>query len=181
MPVRFPLARSFTWRWWPISFRSTATRIEHVGRWIGTAEEASKSTDTLAKKLKGLPTPLQDGAAGVQRLVAAGLGVGKATDVFLAFNNATLAAGTEAGAAQGAFQQLVQSISKGEIEGQEWNSLLAAMPTAFQGLAKSSGKTREELRELYRTDPQKLLDDLVNLNKNGGGGPWTSLKNKIAS
>ena len=135
-----------------------------------TAEEASKSTDTLAKKLKGLPTPLQDGAAGVQRLVAAGLGVGKATDVFLAFNNATLAAGTEAGAAQGAFQQLVQSISKGKIEGQEWNSLLAAMPTAFQGLAKSSGKTREELRELYRTDPQKLLDDLVNLNKNGGGG-----------
>lgn len=135
-----------------------------------TAEQAAKSTSTLSTKLEGLPTPLQEGASGVQKLVAAGLGVEDATNVFLAFNNATLAASTEAGAAQGAFVQLTQSISKGKIEGQEWNSLVAAMPTAFKALANSSGKTREELRELYRTNPQKLLDDLVKLDKEGGGG-----------
>ncbi|NCU39000.1 hypothetical protein EOL96_08255, partial [Candidatus Saccharibacteria bacterium] len=132
--------------------------------------QAATATDTLAKRLSGLPTPLQEGAAGVQALVSAGLGVEQATDVFLAFNNATLAASTEAGAAQGAFTQLVQSISKGKIEGQEWNSMVAAMPTAFQALSKESGKTREELRELYRTNPQKLLDDLTKLDKEGGGG-----------
>lgn len=135
-----------------------------------SAGEAESATAKLSKSLEGLPTPLQEGAAGVQALVSSGLDIGKATDVFLAFNNATLAASTEAGAAQGAFTQLVQSISKGKIEGQEWNSLLAAMPTAFQGLSKASGKSREELRELYRTNPQQLLDDLVKLNKEGGGG-----------
>jgi tape measure domain-containing protein len=135
-----------------------------------SAGDAESATAKLSKSLEGLPTPLQEGAAGVQALVSSGLDISKATDVFLAFNNATLAASTEAGAAQGAFTQLVQSISKGKIEGQEWNSLLAAMPTAFQGLSKASGKSREELRELYRTNPQQLLDDLVKLNKEGGGG-----------
>lgn len=136
----------------------------------GSAEEAASATDILSEKLTGLPTPLQDGAAGVQALVSAGLGINEATDVFLAFNNATLAASTEVGAAQGAFTQLIQSISKGKIEGQEWNSIVSAMPTAFQALSKESGLTRDELRELYRTDPQQLLDDLVELNEKGGGG-----------
>jgi len=135
-----------------------------------TAEQATKSTKTLSERLMGLPTPLQDGAAGVQALVSAGLGVEEATDTFLAFNNATLAASTEAGAAQGAFTQLVQSISKGKIEGQEWNSIVSAMPTAFQALSKESGKSREELRELYRTSPELLLKDLQRLDKEGGGG-----------
>lgn len=135
-----------------------------------SSDEAALATKTLSEQLQGLPTPLQEGAAGVQALVSAGLKVDDATKVFLAFNNATLAASTEAGAAQGAFTQLIQSISKGKIEGQEWNSIVSAMPTAFQALSKESGLTREELRELYRTDPQQLLDDLVELNEKGGGG-----------
>ena len=135
-----------------------------------TGEEAAAATEKLSKRLQGLPTPLQDGASGVQALVAAGLGIEEATDTFLAFNNATLAASVETGAVQGAFIQLTQAISKGKIEGQEWNSIIAATPTAFQALSKESGKSREELRELYRTNPDKLLKDLVRLDKQGGGG-----------
>ena len=134
------------------------------------ADEAEAATKKLSERLLDLPTPLQDGAAGVQQLVAAGLGIEEATDTFLAFNNATLAASTETGAAQGAFIQLTQAISKGKIEGQEWNSIVSAMPTAFQALSKESGKSREELRQLYRESPEKLLKDLVRLDKEGGGG-----------
>lgn len=135
-----------------------------------SADVATAATDKLAKKLKGLPTPLQDGAKGVQALVATGIKVPKATDAFLAFNNAMLAANVETGAAQATFTQLTQSISRGKIAGEEWNSITANMPTVMKALQNESGKTKEELRELYRTDPQKLLDDLVRLNEKGGGG-----------
>lgn len=135
-----------------------------------SSEQAAKATDTLSKRLQGLPTSLQEGAASVQSLVSAGLGVEQATDVFLAFNNATLAASVDAGTAQGAFMQLTQAISKGKIDGQEWNSIVSAMPTAFQALSKETGKSREELRELYRTNPEQLLADLTRLDKEGGGG-----------
>lgn len=135
-----------------------------------SADEAQKATDRLATKLRGLPTPLQDGAAGVQALVAAGLEVPHATEAYLAFNNAMLAANVEAGAAQATFIQLTQAISRGKIEGQEWNSITANMPNAMQMLQKESGKTKLELQELYRTNPQKLLDDLIRLNTEGSAG-----------
>lgn len=135
-----------------------------------SSKEAQDSTQKLSKSLEGLPTPLQDAAAGVQSLVAGGADISTATDGFLAFNNAMLAAGVETGAAQATFTQLTQALSRGKIEGQEWNSITANMPTALQALTKETGLTKEGLRELYRTDPQRLLDDLIRLNKEGGGG-----------
>lgn len=135
-----------------------------------SSKEAQDSTQKLSKSLEGLPTSLQDAAAGVQSLVAGGADISTATDGFLAFNNAMLAAGVETGAAQATFIQLTQALSRGKIEGQEWNSITANMPTALQALTKETGLTKEGLRELYRTDPQRLLDDLIRLNKEGGGG-----------
>ena len=135
-----------------------------------SSKDAEASTNRLKTSLEGLPTPLQDGARGVQSLVSSGVDIGKATESFLAFNNAMLAANVDAGTAQSTFTQLSQAISRGRIEGAEWNSIAANMPTALLALQKQSGLTKDELRELYRTDPQKLLDDLINLNKKGGGG-----------
>lgn len=133
-------------------------------------DEAVKATEELSEKLTGLPTPLQDGTRAVQNLVAAGLDVSTATDAFLALNNALLAGGADAGAASATMTQLQQALSRGKIEGDEWNSIISNTPTFLQAMVKETGLTRDELRELYRTNPQQLIDDLIRLNEQGGGG-----------
>lgn len=135
-----------------------------------TSEDAKNSTDKLSKSLQGLPTALQAGAAGVQQLVVAGLKVPEATDAFLALNNALLSSGAGAAQIDSAMLAISQSLSRGRIEGQEWSSLLATMPTAFGALQKATGKSTGELKELFRLDPQGLLDRIVDLNTNGGEG-----------
>lgn len=44
------------------------------------------------------------------------------------------------------------------------------MPTAMQALSNATGKTTVQLRELYSTNPQQLIQDLIRLNAEGGGG-----------
>lgn len=134
------------------------------------AEQATRATESLAKRLEGLPTPLQDGTRGVQALVTTGLSVNGATEAFLAFNNAMLAGGASTQTASAAMTQMQQALSRGKIEGQEWNSIIATMPTVVQALTNATGKTRDQLRELYSTNPQQLIQDLIRLNTEGGGG-----------
>lgn len=134
-----------------------------------SADEAQASTKRLVERLEGLPTSLDQGTDGVQRFITAGLDVNKATETFLAVNDAILAAGGGAAQSESAMLQFGQALSRGVIEGQEWNSLVAAMPTAFQILQKESGLTLGELEKLYKTNPQKLADDLVRIDKEGGG------------
>lgn len=134
-----------------------------------TAEEAKASTDKLAKSLQGLPTPLQDGAKGVQSLVAAGLSVPKATDAFLAMNNAMIAGGSNAQDTQIVMDSLTRAISAGSVDVSTMQAALSRMPTVLQALSKETGKSASELFNLYSTDPQKFIDDLIRLNKDGTG------------
>lgn len=135
-----------------------------------TSKEATDSTTKLSESLRGLPTSLQAGASGVQGLVTAGLGVDKATDAFLALNNALLVSGGGTAQAEAAMLQLQQALSRGKIEGQEWNTIAASMPTVLQALAKETGKSKDELREMFAENPQGLIDNIIRLNKDGGGG-----------
>ena len=75
-----------------------------------SSKDAEASTNRLKSALEGLPTPLQDGARGVQALVSSGVDIGKATESFLAFNNAMLAANVDAGTAQSTFTQDRKSV-----------------------------------------------------------------------
>lgn len=134
-----------------------------------TGEQAEAATSKLAESLKGLPTSLDTGARGIQGLVTSGLKVPEATDAFLAMNNALLAGGQGSAQAEAAMMQFNQSLSRGVILGDEWNTISSAMPTALQALSNESGKTKQELKELYRTNPQALIDDIVRLNTEGGG------------
>lgn len=136
----------------------------------GSALEAEASTQKLAERLQGLPTPLQDGTRAVQQFIAAGLPVDVATEGFLALNNAFLASGASTQAAAQSTVQLQQALSRGRIEGEEWNSILANTPTFLQAMINETGKTRDELRELYATSPETLIKDLIRLNVEGGGG-----------
>lgn len=135
-----------------------------------SGDDAQKSTDRLAKSLQGLPTSLGEAAAGVQGLVTSGVDIRTATDAFLGLNNAMLAAGTDAGAAASTMTQLNQALSRGRIDGAEWNSIAANIPTVLQALQNETGKSKDELREMFRQNPQALIDNIIRLNKKGGGG-----------
>lgn len=135
-----------------------------------TSEEAGAATDKLSKRLQGLPTSLSDGAAGVQRLVTAGLSVPKATDAFLGLNNALIASGAGTAQVDSAMLQLSQALSRGRIDAQEWNSVASNMPVLMGALQESTGKTSNELREMFRNDPKALMDKIIELNENGGDG-----------
>lgn len=135
-----------------------------------SSEEAESATEKLAESLRGLPTALGAGAKGVQGFVTSGLDVDRATRAFLGFNNAMLAASVETAAAQATMQQLNQALSRGRIDGAEWNSIAANIPTVLQALQNETGKSKDELRELFREDPQALLDNIIRLNEKGGGG-----------
>lgn len=149
----------------------TLTNFPRVLTAMGeSAEDAQASTQKLAERLRGLPTSLQAGTQAVQSFIAAGLPVGVATEGFLALNNAFLAAGSSTIAAQQAMVQLQQALSRGRIEGQEWNSIVANTPTFLRAMANETGKTRDQLRELYSQSPERLIQDMIRLNVEGGGG-----------
>lgn len=135
-----------------------------------SAEDAQASTKKLSERLRGLPTSLQSGTQAVQSFIAAGLPVGVATEGFLALNNAFLAAGASTIAVQQSMVQLQQALSRGRIEGEEWNSIVANTPTFLKAMANETGKTRDELRELYQQSPERLIQDMIRLNVEGGGG-----------
>lgn len=134
-----------------------------------TADEAQEATDKLARSLDGLPTPLEDGTSGIKSLVSAGLDINTATDGFLALNNALLANDSSTQVASATMTQMTQALSRGRIEGNEWNTIIANMPTALQGLQESTGKSRAELEKMFKSNPQQLIDSLIELNTEGSG------------
>lgn len=135
-----------------------------------SATDAKAATDTLNRSLQGLPTTLQDGASGVQQFIAAGLSSGRATETYLAMNNALLAAGSNAQDTGVVMDSLTRALSGGSTQATTIQAALSRMPTALQGLQVATGKTADELYKLYAADPQKLADDLVELNKRGSSG-----------
>lgn len=167
--------------------------LESMG---ATAEDAKASTSRLSEALRGLPTPLQDGAQGVERLVAAGLSVPKATEAFLAMNNALIVGGASAQDTQVVMQSLTRAISAGTVDATTMQAALSRMPTVLQALSRETGKSAGELFNLYSQNPQKLIDDMIRLNKDGSGSmkslevqareatggigtAWENLKNSI--
>ena len=104
-----------------------------------SSDEASSSIKKIADSLKGLPTSLQDGASGVQQFVAAGLGVGKATDLYLAMNNALIAGGANAADVGVTMDGKVKAISSGPAPASTLTAMLSRMPTATASLLQSTG------------------------------------------
>lgn len=135
-----------------------------------SANDSKAAMDKLDKSIRGLPTSLQEGAKGVQQFVAAGLGADKATDAYLAMNNALLAAGGEAEDTQIVMQSLTRALSGGKTAASTIQAALSRMPTALKALQEQTGKSAGELFKLYAKDPQKLMDGLIKLNEKGGGG-----------
>lgn len=68
-------------------------------------------------------------------------------------------AGTEGAAKEGAMLQLQQAMSMGVLRGQEFRSVQQGMPTMIDYLAKHSGKTKAQIKEM--ADQGKLTAGVV--------------------
>lgn len=135
-----------------------------------SADKANSATKNIAKSLEGLPTSLSEGTKSVQKFVASGLDVDKATKAFLGINNALLATGADAQDTQVVMDGLGRVISAGGGDASTMQAILSRMPTVLSALSKESGKSQGELYKLFSQDPQSLLDNIIRLNEQGGAG-----------
>ena len=146
--------------------------IESLG---GSTEEAKEALDVLSDNIDGLPTSLDDAALGVQRFQAKTKDIKKSTEYFTAINDAILAGGANSTTASAAMEQFIQMYSKGKVQGQEWLSVMTAMPGQMQQIAESFGYTSTAVGGDFYTALQdgvismdEFMDKLVELDKNGG-------------
>lgn len=134
---------------------------------------AKKAADRVAKSIQGLPTALDDAIRSVQRLTMSTGDVDKATDVFIAFNNALIAGGAPMSLQASALEQFSQAVNKGKPDMLEWRSLMNAMPAQLRQIASAMGMTTDELGEGLRKGDiamDDFLDALVRVNKEGVDG-----------
>lgn len=137
-------------------------------------EDAAKASDKLDKGLRGLPTTLDTGTLAVQRLTTKTQDVGRATDIFLAFNNAVLAGGAPMELQATATEQFAQAFAKGKPDMMEWRSMLAAMPAQLQQVAAAMDLPSADALGQGLRDGSISMDQfakaLTNLNKKGVNG-----------
>lgn len=152
----------------------TLQNFSNVMKNLGiSADDSQKAINTLADKLQGLPTTLQDGAMAVQRLTSKNGDIKTATQLFLAMNNAILAGGAPIQNQQAALEQLTQAYSKGKMDMMEWRTIQTAMPAQLKQIAQAMGLSVEEMGEMMRQGDQtqetidKFAQTMMDLNEKG--------------
>lgn len=182
-----------------ISRYDTLKNFPKVMETLGSnSEEAKEALDILSDNIDGLPTSLDEAALGVQRFQAKTKDVKKSVDYFTAINNAILSGGANSATASAAMEQFIQMYSKGKVQGQEWLSVMTAMPGQMQQIAESFGYTSTAVGgDFYNAlqdgtiSMDQFMDKLVELDTIGGenitsfhdqaytatGGIGTALKN----
>lgn len=140
-----------------------------------SSQDASKSIATMSDKLQGLPTSLDAMAGVVQQLAPLTGGLGEATDLSLALNNALLAGGKSADIQANALEQYSQMLGNGVPDIAAWRSMVAAMPGQMNQLAQSmlgANKKQGDLYEAMKTGKVSFADfnrAILKLNEDGFG------------
>ena len=159
-----------------ISRFDTLKNFPKVMQTLGvSAEDSQEALNTLSDNIDGLPTSLDEAALGVQRFQAKTKDIKKSTAYFTAINDAILAGGTNSTTASAAMEQFIQMYSKGKVSGQEWLSVMTAMPGQMQQIAESFGYTSTAVGGDFYTALQdgtismdQFMDKLVELDTVGG-------------
>lgn len=114
-----------------------------------SADDAKASIDKISKSLIGLPTTLDGMAGAVQQLAPLTNGLGEATDLSLALNNALLAGGKSTDIQANAMEQYVQQLAVGKVDMTAWRSMVSAMPGQMDQLSKSLLGANAKQTDLY--------------------------------
>lgn len=101
------------------------------------SDDASASLKRLDEGIHGLPTALDDIASTTQRLAPLTNGLGDATELSLALNNALLAGGKGGAEASRAMTQYTQMLGKGSVDLMSWRTLQEVMPGQLNQIAKA--------------------------------------------
>lgn len=136
------------------------------------AESSAAAIERVRDSIVGLPTSLDDAARAVQRLTMSTGDIDRASEVFIAFNNALVAGAAPASLQASALEQFSQAVNKGKPDMLEWRSLMNAMPAQLNQVAMKMGLSAAELGEGLRqgTIPMDdFLDAIVELNTEGVG------------
>lgn len=142
-----------------------------------SAEGSAKAIQNIADGIKGLPTRLDAAVSGLVAIASAsGLGIDEATKLTQAFNNMALAGGKGSAEADRALVQFVQSLGRGKMGMQEFNTLSEVMPAQLAQVAKSllgAGATSASLRDAFSEGTvtmDKFVQEIVKLDSQGGEG-----------
>ena len=138
-----------------------------------SAEDSENAIQRVSTAIIGLPTALDDAARSVQRLTMSTGDIDRATDVFIAFNNALISGGAPVQLQASALEQFTQAVNKGKPDMLEWRTLMNAMPAQLSQIAASMGMTAAELGTGLRNGEismDEFLDAIVRLNDEGVNG-----------
>ena|GEM_PF-5547293 len=137
-----------------------------------SAKDSENAIQRVSTAIVGLPTALDDAARSVQRLTMSTGDIDRATDVFIAFNNALISGGAPVQLQASALEQFTQAVNKGKPDMLEWRTLMNAMPAQLAQIASSMGMTAAELGTGLRNGEISMddfLDAIVRLNDEGVG------------
>jgi tape measure domain-containing protein len=102
-----------------------------------STDEATEAQSKLSDAIDGLPTTLDGIISWQQQFTALTDDIAGATDLTIALNNATLAAGKGQEAANNAMANWYGIIAAGAPDAQHWQSLYSMMPAQMNQLAES--------------------------------------------
>lgn len=140
-----------------------------------SAKDATKSINKMSDGLRGLPTSLDSMAGMVQQLAPLTGGLGEATDLSLALNNALLAGGKSTDIQANAMEQYTQMLAIGKVDMAAWRSMVAAMPGQMDQLSVSllgAGNKSMDLYEAMKSGKVTFADfndAVLKLNSEGVG------------
>lgn len=136
-----------------------------------------KSLETLQNNILGLPTTLDQAIGEVTKISAVTNDLPYAVRAYDALNNSILSFGGDAEKSKRAINQVSQSLGKGVIDAQTYNSLLDNnMTTALKKVSEMFGYSADELGK-FKSDlgegtitASQFLDALIELNEKGYEG-----------
>ena len=141
-----------------------------------SSADAQRSIDRMSAAIDGMPTSLDSITGMVQQLAPLTGGLGQATSIGIAFNNALLAGGASAFDASRAMQQYSQMLSKGKPELQDWKTLQEVMPGQLNQIAQALLGPTAKSKDLYdalksgNVTMDQFNDAMVKLNDEGVNG-----------
>lgn len=141
-----------------------------------TASEAEIAQEKLGDSIEKLPVALNECIATQQKYVALFDDMEEATDITIALQDATLAAGQGTEVASRAQEHWYSILANGKPELEHWKALTTAMPAQMKQLAQSLLGTSASSQDLFNAwkdgtvSTKQVTEALKDLDKNGGEG-----------
>jgi tape measure domain-containing protein len=95
----------------------------------------------------------------IARVGGLGYGLKEVNEIYRGFDAIAVQSGATADEAAGAFEQLVQALGRGKLQGEDFRSVAGRMPAVLDALASSAGVSRGELQAM--ASQGKITSDII--------------------